>query len=145
MRTSDGGARCEWGIHTTTLKCVQTKHMTTRPIQAVGHANQTGRSAKAAQGQNRDKFQGGMKKMKSKRYLKYIFLIPMILLAIGPGANAQSIVTGGVSGAVSDSSGASVVAAQLTLKNTATGETFSSTSSGSRDYTFALLKPVSDP
>src|SRR5216684_4772818 len=81
--------------------------------------------------------------MRNKRYLKYIFLIPMILLAIGPGASAQSIVTGGVSGTVSDSSGGVVVGAQLTLKNTSTGETFTAASSGSGDYTFALLKPGS--
>src|SRR6201998_4734710 len=81
-----------------------------------------------------------MKEMKSKGHLKHICLIAMMLL-IGSGTNAQSIVTGGISGTVSDSSGGVVAGAQLTLKNPGTGETFSAASSGSGDYTFALLKP----
>ena len=64
------------------------------------------------------------------------------LLCLGTTLSwAQTIVTGGITGVVTDSSGAAVAGASLTLKSSATAETFNTTSSDSGDYHFALLKP----
>jgi len=68
-------------------------------------------------------------------------LLAVLLLMIPPGVFAQSIVTGGISGVVNDPSGATVAGAMLTAKNSGTGATFTTTSSGSGEYQFALLKP----
>jgi len=62
----------------------------------------------------------------------------LILACITP---AQSIVTGGISGIVTDPTGAVISGAQLTLKNNATGEAQTVVTSASGDYVFALLKP----
>ena len=61
--------------------------------------------------------------MKNRKYLKYIFLLPVILLAMGVRSNAQSIVTGAISGTVTDASGAVVADANVTLVSEATQET----------------------
>jgi len=54
---------------------------------------------------------------------------------------AQSIVTGGLAGIVTDPTGAVVTGAKLTLTNPANGDTFTATSSSAGDFVFALLKP----
>ena len=66
--------------------------------------------------------------MKNTKYLKYTFLIPTILLAIGllaigAGTNAQSIVTGAINGTVTDASGAVVEGANVAVVSEATQET----------------------
>lgn len=77
-----------------------------------------------------------------KKYFEYGLLVVFALLLFCPsGTWGQSIVTGGISGIITDPTGAVVAGAKLTLKNAATGETFTATSSGSGDYVFALLKP----
>jgi Carboxypeptidase regulatory-like domain/TonB-dependent Receptor Plug Domain len=63
-----------------------------------------------------------------------MLLIPLCTLG-------QTIVTGGLSGAITDASGATVEGAKLTLQNPATGETFTGTSSAGGAYHFAFLKP----
>jgi hypothetical protein len=69
-------------------------------------------------------------------------LIAFALIAIGSiSAAAQSIVTGGLAGVVTDSSGAVVAGARLVLSNNQTGQQFTATSSSSGDYLFALLQP----
>src|SRR5258705_3541064 len=79
--------------------------------------------------------------MKNKRYLKYIFLIPTILLAIGTGTNAQSIVTGAINGTVTDASGAVVEGANVTLVSEATQETRTAVTGPGGTFQFSLLKP----
>jgi type 1 fimbria pilin len=79
--------------------------------------------------------------MKNKRYLKYIFLIPMILLAFGAGTNAQSIVTGAINGTVTDASGAVVEGANVTLVSEATQETRTAVTGPGGTFQFSLLKP----
>jgi hypothetical protein len=79
--------------------------------------------------------------MKNTRYLKYIFLIPAILLAIGAGTNAQSIVTGAVNGTVTDASGAVVEGANVTLVSEATQETRTAVTGPGGTFQFSLLKP----
>jgi hypothetical protein len=54
---------------------------------------------------------------------------------------AQSIVTGGLSGVVTDHTGAVVNGVKLTLRNSDTGDEFTAMSSGGGDFVFALLKP----
>jgi hypothetical protein len=63
------------------------------------------------------------------------------MLLIAWCTSGQTIVTGGLTGTITDASGATVEGANLTLKNVATGETFTATSSAGGVYHFALLKP----
>src|SRR3974390_145493 len=56
-------------------------------------------------------------------------------------ASAQTIVTGGLSGTITDPTGAIVPEATLTLTNSSTGESFVSTSTTTGGYVFSLLKP----
>jgi hypothetical protein len=79
--------------------------------------------------------------MKNRKYLKYIFLLPAILLATGVRSNAQSIVTGAVSGTVTDASGAVVADASVTLVSEATQETRTAVTGANGVFQFALLKP----
>ena len=65
----------------------------------------------------------------------------LCLLLVGSANWAQTIVTGGLSGTVSDPSGAAIASATLTLKSAATGESFSTSSSPTGEYQFSLLKP----
>jgi hypothetical protein len=56
---------------------------------------------------------------------------PIILLCLAASLSfGQTIVTGALSGTVSDPSGGSVAGANLTLKSLATGETITATTSG---------------
>jgi hypothetical protein len=79
--------------------------------------------------------------MKNTRYLKYIFLIPAILLAIGAGTNAQSIVTGAINGTVTDASGAVVEGANVILVSEETQETRTAVTGPGGTFQFSLLKP----
>ena len=54
---------------------------------------------------------------------------------------AQTIVTGGFAGTITDPTGAVVPGAELTAKNVATGETYATVSTGMGGYVFSLLKP----
>jgi hypothetical protein len=58
-------------------------------------------------------------------------------------ASAQSTVTGGVTGVVTDASGSVIVGASVSLKNQATGELLQATSGTTGAYAFTLLKPGS--
>jgi len=76
-----------------------------------------------------------------KKYLRHAPILGLMLLLWVPGTRGQSIVTGGLSGIVTDPTGAVVVGATLTLKNPATGSALTTTTAGSGDYVFALLTP----
>jgi hypothetical protein len=54
---------------------------------------------------------------------------------------AQNVVTGGITGTVTDPSGGVIPNATVTLKNAATGETNTATTSDSGVYLFSFLKP----
>jgi len=54
---------------------------------------------------------------------------------------AQTIVTGGFSGTITDPTGATVPGATLTLTSNTTGDTYSAVSSSTGAYVFSLLKP----
>ena len=79
--------------------------------------------------------------MRSRQHLKYLVLFPLALLVICGAANAQSIVTGAVSGTVTDASGAVVTDAKVTLVSAATQETQTAVTGPTGTYQFPLLKP----
>jgi hypothetical protein len=85
--------------------------------------------------------QGEPKKMKTRKYLKYIIALPMMLLAIAGSAEAQSIVTGALSGTVTDSTGAVIADATVTLVSESTQETQTATTGPNGTFQFSLLKP----
>ena len=75
------------------------------------------------------------------KHLGTTLLCFAVCLCLSWGVAAQSIVTGGISGIVTDPTGAVVTGAKLTLTNPTNGDTFNTTSSAAGDYVFALLKP----
>src|ERR1700720_4326661 len=76
--------------------------------------------------------------MNWKRFLVAVFAALLLL----PGITmAQSIVTGAISGTVTDPSGAVIVGANLTLKNPGTGESLTTASNGTGGFQFTLLQP----
>jgi hypothetical protein len=75
------------------------------------------------------------------KYLRAAFLGFVVCICFSLSLSAQSIVTGGVSGIVTDPTGAVVSDAKLTITNPATGETHNVDSSANGEYLFALLKP----
>lgn len=64
-----------------------------------------------------------------------------VALLCNAGLSAQSLITGAVSGVVTDPTGAVVPDAKITLKSVDTGATQSTTTSGSGQYRFELVKP----
>lgn len=75
---------------------------------------------------------------------KWMFVLmlayAMIVIAT-PAIFAQSVVTGDVTGTVTDPSGAVVPDAAVTLKNVAEGTTVTTTTNATGGFRFALLKP----
>ena len=78
---------------------------------------------------------------------KFFFALAVIaMLAAVPllgsaSLRAQTIVTGAISGTVTDPSDATVVEASLTLRSAATGEVSTAVSGTEGTYQFSLLKP----
>jgi len=81
------------------------------------------------------------KEVEMTRHLRLAGFLAFAMLLIPLCTLGQTIVTGGLSGTITDASGATVEGANLTLKNAATGETYTATSSGGGVYHFAFLKP----
>src|SRR5580700_8170652 len=79
--------------------------------------------------------------MKLKQLTGLAALFAAFLLLLPFSAMAQSIVTGGLGGTVTDSSGAVIAGATVTLKNADTGIVLTTTTSASGTYQFTLLKP----
>jgi len=77
--------------------------------------------------------------MNWKRFLVVMFAAFVLLLP--SVVRAQSVVTGGISGSITDQTGAVIVGAKITLTSATTGETQAVTSSSSGIYGFSLLKP----
>ncbi len=76
--------------------------------------------------------------MNWKRFLVAMFAALLLLPSV---SMAQSIVTGGVGGVVTDPSGSVIVGATVNLKNNDTGESQTTTTGSSGTYQFTLLKP----
>jgi len=81
--------------------------------------------------------------MRFSKFLIVAALFAAPLLLLPSMLSAQSIVTGAVSGTVTDPSGAVIVGATVNLKNVATGEVSSTNTNSSGGYQFPLLKPGS--
>jgi hypothetical protein len=64
-----------------------------------------------------------------------------MLSLMAPIANSQTMTTADVSGVVTDSSGAIIPGASVTIKSVETGETRTEKSNGQGEYRFPLLKP----
>jgi Carboxypeptidase regulatory-like domain len=88
--------------------------------------------------------EGSGKAMKNTRSI-YASLICLAVLSAVPAAiRAQSIVTGAVSGSVTDTTGGAVANARVTLENIATGASEQPAhTDASGDFLFPLLKPGS--
>jgi len=69
------------------------------------------------------------------------FLILFVAVFLAISASAQSLVSGDVTGVVSDPSGAVIPNATITLKNNGTGQTMNATTNASGVYRFSLLTP----
>ncbi len=87
------------------------------------------------------KTQGERKTMRHTQFFKCLLLFSLMILLLYRPANAQSIVTGAVSGTVTDASGAVVTDAKVTLVNEATQESKSNVTGATGTYQFALLEP----
>jgi hypothetical protein len=68
-------------------------------------------------------------------------LFAALMFVLTPFTFAQTTTTGDILGVVSDSSGAVVPGAKITLKSTESGETRTDTSNAQGQYRFSLLKP----
>jgi hypothetical protein len=79
--------------------------------------------------------------MRSKQLFGLAAVLAALLLFLPRTAGAQSIVTGAVGGIVTDSSGAVIAGAEVTLKASDTGSVLSSTTTTSGSFQFTLLKP----
>jgi len=77
----------------------------------------------------------------SHRILARCFLICSLLFVAVPGLTAQTSITGALVGTVTDSSGAVVPAAKVTLTSTATAQQWTTTTGSEGLYKFALLAP----
>src|SRR5258706_5525707 len=77
-----------------------------------------------------------------RRPVYYNIVMVLIVLCLGAAvSHAQSIITGAVSGTITDPSGAILPSATVTLVNTGTGDTQNGKTNASGVYLFPLLKP----
>src|ERR1700681_337346 len=85
------------------------------------------------------------KTMNSKRlvYLRLVALIVMLLVTAAPVVLAQSAGTAGLTGTVTDPSGAAVPNVTVTLTSNDTNQVRTATTGGSGEYKFTLLPPGS--
>ena len=79
--------------------------------------------------------------MRFTRMSGFLALLAIVILLGSSMLLAQNIVTGGISGTVTDPSGAVVPNAKITLKNNATGESQTTNTSSTGLFNFPLLKP----
>jgi hypothetical protein len=75
------------------------------------------------------------------RFKQPLCIVALLALLLPFMAAAQSVVTGGISGSITDQTGAVIVGAKITLTDSASGEAQAVTSSSSGVYGFSLLKP----
>jgi hypothetical protein len=80
-------------------------------------------------------------KMRLSKHFRLAVLFAGLLLLLPTLISAQSVVTGAIGGTITDPSGAVIVGATVNLKNGATSEVLSTTSSSGGIYQFTLLKP----
>jgi outer membrane receptor protein involved in Fe transport len=79
--------------------------------------------------------------MTAKRLITGILSVLVVAAMIAPSLMAQSLVSGDLTGTVTDPSGAVVAGATVNLKNEATGQTHTTTTNSNGNYRFSLLTP----
>src|ERR1700761_3716918 len=77
----------------------------------------------------------------SKSISKCAVLFLMLVAAFSVSVTAQSLTTGGISGNVTDATGAVIPGAAVNLTSLDTGATQTTTTNQAGDYSFTLLKP----
>src|SRR5580692_2866563 len=80
-------------------------------------------------------------KMRFDKHFRCAAMFAALVLLLSNAVSAQSVVTGGIAGTITDSTGGVIVGARVTLSNPATGDTQTVTSSSSGAYNISLLKP----
>ncbi|MGA7191416.1 MAG: carboxypeptidase regulatory-like domain-containing protein [Candidatus Acidiferrales bacterium] len=75
------------------------------------------------------------------KYFRLAVSLIALLLSLPALVSAQSVVTGGLTGIVTDSTGSVIVGATVNLKNQATSEVLTATTGSTGAYQFTLLKP----
>ncbi len=73
--------------------------------------------------------------------LLLLCLITALLFAVPTLLTAQNVTSGGITGTITDPSGAAVAKATVTLKNVDTGQTLTTQTNGTGAYRFSLLNP----
>ena len=79
--------------------------------------------------------------MEARRLLTATLALLVMAFMLAPSLTAQSLVSGDITGTVTDPSGAVVPNATVTAKNNGTGQTLNTTSNASGAYRFSLLPP----
>lgn len=80
-------------------------------------------------------------RLKQLAMLFSVFSIAFLLFLSAPRVKAQSLTTGGITGVVTDPSGAVVPNAKVTVKSTTKGISQSTTTNGRGAYDFSFLDP----
>ena len=81
--------------------------------------------------------------MTAKKLIVGILGLLVMFAVMAPSLMAQSLISGDLTGTVTDPSGAVVPNATVTLKSDATGETRTATTNANGAYRFSLLGPGS--
>jgi hypothetical protein len=76
-----------------------------------------------------------------KKFLKTTFLYLVLFFCLAVSLPAQTIITGGFSGTITDPTGATVAGATLTLTSNTTADNYSTVTSATGGYVFSLIKP----
>ena len=79
--------------------------------------------------------------MTFKKCFTFLVLLAASSLSLTTGSRAQSVTAGDIQGVVTDTTGAAIPNAQVTVKNVANGATKTAVSSGNGVYRVALLSP----
>jgi len=80
-------------------------------------------------------------RLRSDKYFRLAVSLIALLLLLPVLVSAQSVVTGGLTGFVTDPSGSVIAGATVNLKNQSTSEVLSATTGSNGAYQFTLLKP----
>src|SRR5271155_2145943 len=75
------------------------------------------------------------------KYFRLAVSFIALLLLLPTLVSAQSVITGGLTGIVTDPSGSVIAGAAVNLKNQSTSEILSATTGSTGAYQFTLLKP----
>ena len=81
--------------------------------------------------------------MTVKKMITGLLAVLVIAAVMAPSLMAQSLVSGDLTGTVTDPSGAVLSGATVTLKSDATGATRTTTTNSNGAYRFSLLRPGS--